>query len=154
MTDQTPPMVEEVNEVERIRKYGEGVSPEHKSQDSLAQEFDILLRQLHAANQRYVETRKAALVVIGAMHDELRERDEHIAELADLNQQKGKIIQNLRAQLDQQTAENTTLRRYGGLDIADIQRKLAPEDFKVFLDTVGSLEVPLEWSLNGKRTDV
>ena len=35
--------------------------------------------------------------------------------------------------------------RYAGLPLDEIKQELTPEDYQVFLDTVGSVEVPLSF---------
>ena len=42
--------------------------------------------------------------------------------------------------------------RYEGLDLKSIQQELSPDEFEIFLETVGSIEVPLDWTRRGKPT--
>ena len=42
-------------------------------------------------------------------------------------------------------------RRYGDLPLDEICRLLSSEDFTVFLETVGAIEIPLAWTKNGKQ---
>jgi len=40
--------------------------------------------------------------------------------------------------------------RYEGLDLIRLRRELSPEDYQVFMDTVGVIEMPLGWTERGK----
>lgn len=40
--------------------------------------------------------------------------------------------------------------RYAGLDLDWIRGQLTPELFEIFMDTVGTIEMPLEWTEQGK----
>ena len=41
--------------------------------------------------------------------------------------------------------------RYGDLPIEQIRRQLSAEDFAIFMETVGAIEIPLGWTTGGKR---
>jgi len=40
--------------------------------------------------------------------------------------------------------------RYDGLDLERIKAMLTPDDYAVFLGTVGAIEIPLAWTERGK----
>ena len=46
--------------------------------------------------------------------------------------------------------ENEYKQRYGDLDIDRIREQLSPEAFEIFMNTVGAVEVPLQWTRSGK----
>ena len=39
--------------------------------------------------------------------------------------------------------------RYSDLPLDEIQRELDPDEFAVFMETVGAVELPLSWTLRG-----